>query len=594
MARKSPRIEPTDDFQEILPLCWWPEQVEYERIRQPVLFGYPVSERAGETGVSERTLQRRIKSFQEYGIEGFLSAETARHRKLTPNVRRLIVDLKVEYPPFNLNEIANIVRACFGRKPDVRSVRRVLDEEALPLKLQRNYPRYHEMEPAERRTAIVELRVNGWSAKSIAGYLGAHRTTVYQALRRFREEGAAGLADKSRGRPPGVRKVTLAAIEEVRKLARNPEIGAFRAHSALEQKGFDLSRATCGRILAQVREIYGYEKPGEASGGGEKKPMPFASNHHHEFWTADVRYLDMLGEELLAEGMIYSVAIMENHSRAILSSAVTRRQDLNAFLAVLYRAVQEYGPPEAFITDSGSIFLANRAQAIYRALGIRKLEIEKGQPWQSYLETAWNVQRRMADHYFAKAEDWSGLLEEHDRWVRDYNVQEHYAHQHRKKGRRSPSEVLSWVKTLRYQEEDLARAFFSARYTRILDDLGYLTLQRFRLYAEEGLAGTEVVVWMAEDALTVEYGGEALSRYEVECDPPAGVSSVGKLRTVKGHTLFEASIASAAKPLRLFDLHEALGEEGWIKVLKLEEYAPRQRRRPDKLQQVLFPYTEAV
>jgi hypothetical protein len=85
----------------------------------------------------------------------------ARHRKLTPNVRRLIVDLKVEYPPFNLNEIANIVCPCFGRKPDVRSVRRVLDEEALPLKLQRTYPRYHEMEPAELRTAIVELRVNG-------------------------------------------------------------------------------------------------------------------------------------------------------------------------------------------------------------------------------------------------------------------------------------------------------------------------------------------------------------------------------------------------------------------------------------------------
>src|SRR3712207_9595730 len=90
MVRKRPRIEHTDDFQEILPLCWWPEQVEYERIRQPVLFGYPVSGRAEETGVSERTLQRRIQSFQKYGIEGFLSAETARHRKLTPNVRRLI------------------------------------------------------------------------------------------------------------------------------------------------------------------------------------------------------------------------------------------------------------------------------------------------------------------------------------------------------------------------------------------------------------------------------------------------------------------------------------------------------------------------
>ena len=219
----------------------------------------------------------------------------------------------------------------------------------------------------------------------------------------------------------------------------------------MKQKGFNLSRTTCGRILARIREIYGYEKP--KAGGGAKKPMPFASSRHHEYWTADVRYLDMLDEELLSEGMVYAVTIMENYSRAILASSVTRRQDLNAFLAALYRAVQEYGPPEAFVTDSGAIFLANLAQAIYRALGIRKLEIERGKPGQSYLETAWNVQRRMADHYFAKALDWSGLLKEHDRWIHDYNVQEHYAHQHRKKGRRSPSDVLSWFKTLRYQEK---------------------------------------------------------------------------------------------------------------------------------------------
>jgi transposase len=590
MVRKRPRVEPTDDWQELLPLCWWPEQVEYERIRQPVLFGSSVPERAEETGVSERTLQRRIESFEKEGMEGLFGAETAKRRRLPPNIRRLIVDLKVEYPPFNLNEIANVVRACFGRKPDVRSVKRVLDEEALPLKLERNYPRYHEMDSYERRAAIVELRVDGWSVKAIAGYLGAHRTTVYQALKRFEEEGIAGLADKSRGRPAGVRKVTLAAIEEVRKLARNPQIGAFRVHAALEQKGFDLSRATCGRILARVREIYGYEKP--KAGGGAKKPMPFASNRHHEYWTADVRYLDMLEESLLAEGMVYAITILENYSRAVLASSVTRRQDLNAFLAVLYQAVQEYGPPEAFVTDSGSIFLANRAQDIYRALGIRKLEIEKGQPWQSYLETAWNVQRRMADHYFAKVEDWTGLLAEHDRWMADYNVQEHYAHQHRKEGRRSPSEVLSWVKTPRYREEDLARAFFSARHTRTLDGLGYLILQRFRLYAEEGLAGTEVAVWVTEDSLTVEYGGEALSRYEVACDPVTGVSSVGRLRSVKGHTLYETSITLAQ--LRLFDLAEVLGEEGWIKVLKLDEYAPRQPRRPGELQQVLFPYTEAI
>src|SRR4029450_11676635 len=100
------------------------------------------------------------------------------------------------------------------------------------------------------------------------------------------------------------------------------------------------------------------------SGGGAKKEMPFASKRHHEYWTADVRYLDMLEESLLAEGMVYAITIMENYSRAVLASSVTRRQDLNAFLAVLYRAVLEYGPPEAFVTASGCVFVRHRARDI--------------------------------------------------------------------------------------------------------------------------------------------------------------------------------------------------------------------------------------
>ena len=77
MLRKRPRIEPTDDWQELLPLCWWSEQVEYERIRQPVLFGGSVAQRAQETGVSERTLQRRIQSFAAEGMEGLFETEKA-------------------------------------------------------------------------------------------------------------------------------------------------------------------------------------------------------------------------------------------------------------------------------------------------------------------------------------------------------------------------------------------------------------------------------------------------------------------------------------------------------------------------------------
>jgi len=141
-------------------LFWWPEQEEYEKIRQPVLFGTSVAERAEEVRTSESTLRRRIEAFGECGMESLFSTEEARHRRLPPAVRRFIVDLKAEYSAFNTNEIANIVCACFGRKPAVRSVKRVLDEEPLPLKIVRNYPPYHEMGgPPERRAAIVELRL---------------------------------------------------------------------------------------------------------------------------------------------------------------------------------------------------------------------------------------------------------------------------------------------------------------------------------------------------------------------------------------------------------------------------------------------------
>jgi len=238
------------------------------------------------------------------------------------------------------------------------------------------------------------LRLDGWSVKAIAGYLRVHHSTVYRALDRWKEGRFEALADGPPGRPPGVRKTDFAAVEAIRKLALNPGLGAFRVHAALEQMGFDLSRATCARILARIREVYGYEKP--ESGDGSKRAMPFAATERHEVWSADVRHLDM-GDEELVGSKAYAVTIMDNYSRAILASAVTRRQDLSAFLLVFYRAAKCYGAPKTLLTDSGSVFLANRARAVYAKLGVNKEDIEKGRPWQNFSETTFGIQGRMAD-----------------------------------------------------------------------------------------------------------------------------------------------------------------------------------------------------
>jgi len=580
--RRRRRVEPTEDWEQIELLCSWPEQRDYELIRPSVLFGSPASERAEETGAaSERTLQRRVVRFEAEGMESLFGSEATRRRGLPPAVRRLIVDLKAEYPGFNPNEIANACYVRFGRRPARKTGKRVLAEEPAPLRFVRRFLPYHEIpEPDERRRAVVALHAEGWSAKAIAGYLRTHRSTVHRVLRRWVVEVVEGLGDRPHGRPPGVRKVDLKAIEAVRRLQRNPNLGAFRVHAALAQVGVHLSPRTCGRILATNRALYGLEKP--KGPVREKKEMPFAASRRHQFWTADVRYIDdhKLG------GRAYVVSILENHSRAILASAVTRTQDLASYLSVLYAAVERYGSPEALVTDGGGIFRARQAKAIYEALGIRKEEIERGRPWQSYIETAFNVQRRMADHSFAEAESWAELAAAHDRFVEDYNAQPHWAHSERADGRRSPSEVLGFLSVVAVPLEKQRRAFFTRRFSRTLDSLGYARFRHWRLYGEEGLAGREAALWLAAESLTLEHAGEPLSRYEVRVE-----AETGRLRSVGRARLFGTS-AAVAQP-RLFGL-DALGEAGWLKALRLEGYAPRRPRGPLALQQALFPYAEAL
>ncbi len=90
---------------------------------------------------------------------------------------------------------------------------------------------------------------------------------------------------------------------------------------------------------------------------------------------------------------------------------------------------------------------------------------------------------------------------------------------------------------------------------------------------------------MAAESLTLEHGGEPLCHYNVRVEP-----HTGKLRTVMRPRLFEVS--QAFPQPRLFGL-ESLGEAGWLKALRLGDYAPRMPTSLQGLQQALFPYHEA-
>ncbi len=123
----------------------------------------------------------------------------------------------------------------------------------------------------------------------------------------------------------------------------------------------------------------------------------------------------------MPKGSFYVISVLENFSRAILVSDVFQRQDLTAYLVILYAAIQQHGCPAILISDSGAIFRAKQAQAIYEALEIERRQIYKKQAWENLIETQFNLQRRLADHHFAQVASWQGAKDVRARWMSEHN-----------------------------------------------------------------------------------------------------------------------------------------------------------------------------
>jgi putative transposase len=479
-------------------------------------------------------------------------------------MRQAIVDLHAEYQEHHVDEIARIIYVQFGRRPSAQTIKLTLANGPKPSRTTRRFPLFSEMtDPRERRLALIKLHTEGWTPTSIASYLGTSRQTVYATLKRWIEEQFAGLPDKSSRPHLPATKTTLRAMQEVKKMQINPQLGEYRVSAALEQLGIKLSPRTCGRILALNRELYHLQMPQKSE--HLKKEMPFQADYRHQYWSVDIRYLDM---HQIGGGMIYCISILENYSRAILASAVTRRQNFEEYVAMLYAAIRKHGCPEALVSDHGGVFRDHRAMQIYSTLGIQKKEIDKRQAWQNYIETAFNVQRRMGDWYFETAKSWEDLVAAHEKWVLDYNFQKHLAHEKREDGRHSPAEVLGWVTGKQFEPDYLYHAFSAICETRTLTKAGYARFRDFLIYGERGLAGKKALINIFQDTLALEYGQHPLAKYSVEWQPDDK-----HLLRVGNPRLYDHPYQSPQLELWSPDQVE------WFVIIKAAPYGSRSRRK---------------
>jgi hypothetical protein len=85
----------------------------------------------------------------------------------------------------------------------------------------------------------------------------------------------------------------------------------------------------------------------------------------------------------------------------------------------------------------------------------------------------------------------------------------------------------------------LHRVFFTRRFARWLDRLGYLRFRQWSLYGEEGLAKQQATIWLYGQTLTLEYASTPLTQYTVSFQ-----ADKKRFRTVKLLQRFETSYRS--------------------------------------------------
>ena len=230
---------------------------------------------------------------------------------------------------------------------------------------------------------------------------------------------------------------------------------------------------------------------------------------------------------------------LEGYSRTILAGLAAEHQDLPAVLQLLYAALSTYGCPEGIVSDHGAVFRAGDYEAILKALDIEPTYIELRKPWQNLIEAQFKVQLRLADFQFERAQTFEEIQTLHAAFVETFNTTRHWAHQERPDGRRTPAEVLGWVRGRAVEPERLRHLFGQVQFLRTVNPYGFSSIHRFYIYAEQGLSRQRVSIWIAEGQLHIEYREALLARYRCAYDPRRK-----RLREVSHPTLYHTKFAS--------------------------------------------------
>ena len=171
-----------------------------------------------------------------------------------------------------------------------------------------------------------------------------------------------------RPEPLGEKDLTLMRlIAEIH--LRLPFFGSRRIHDELQDYSHTVNRKRIQRLMRQMglRALYPRQRTSQPGKGHKIYPYLLRDlpiEHANHVWATDICYIPM------AKGFMYLVAIMDWHSRRVLSWRVSNTLDTDFCIEALEEALQRFGAPEIFNTDQESQFTSEAFTGVLKSHGI--------------------------------------------------------------------------------------------------------------------------------------------------------------------------------------------------------------------------------
>jgi transposase InsO family protein len=276
-----------------------------------------------------------------------------------------------------------------------------------------------------RYQAVLEVLNNAASVTEVAVRLGVTRQTVHRWLRRYADEGLAGLADGSarplscpHQMPPEVE----ALIVELRRV--NPGWGPRTLRFRLEaERVVPLpGRSSIYRCLVR----HGLIEP-EARRRKKADYKRWERSRAMELWQ-----MDIVGGVQLVDGWKASIVSgVDDHSRFVISARIVERATARPVCDALALAMRRFGVPREILTDNGKVFTGRFGPGtgevlfdrICRENGIKHILTAPRSPTTTGKVERWHKTLRrefLNGRVFASLAD---AQEQLDRWVHDDNYE---------------------------------------------------------------------------------------------------------------------------------------------------------------------------